>query len=273
MAQVTSINFHQTFKPEKQYITAILEIADDPTHRSVKEISSLTGIPNGKSSGKVEPHINYASYMGLISYEKQDSEYSLLKTPLGEIVYAEDPGLQENLTILMCHCMMQRAKAGAHLWSAVFTSVFPRYRSGISKDMLIKELNVILDGNVTVKNIAPFYGSYDSFFESIDMLDDNDDYIKTGVAPFNREYLYLYTYVLLEYWMEFYPDQDEITSDQLNDLHYGDVFGWDTQAEYAVLEHLADKGIVRLNRQLMPYTILKLTERGDVVGRLYSELC
>ncbi len=273
MAQVTSINFHQTFKPEKQYITAILEIADDSTYRLVKEISSLTGIPNGKSSGKVEPHINYATYMGLISYEKKDSEYSLSRTPLGEIVYAEDPGLQETLTILMCHCMMQRAKEGAQLWSAVFTSAFPRYKSGISKDMLIKELNVILDANVTVKNIAPLYGSYDSFFDSIGILVDSGDSIKRGVAPYNREYLYLYAYVLLEYWKEIYPDQDEITSDQLKNLHYGDVFGWDTQAEYEVLEHLADKGIVRLNRQLMTYTILKTLESEDVVDRLYSELC
>ena len=34
MAQVTSINFHQTFRPEKQYITAILEIADDPAYKT-----------------------------------------------------------------------------------------------------------------------------------------------------------------------------------------------------------------------------------------------
>lgn len=273
MVQVTSINFHQTFKPEKQYITAILEIADDPRYRSVKEISSLTGIPNGKSSGKVEPHINYASYMGLISYEKKDSEYSLSRTSLGEIVYEEDPGLQENLTILMCHCMMQRANTGAQLWSAVFTSIFPRYKNGISKEMLIKELNMILDGNVTVKNIAPFYGSYDSFFDSIGMLDDSGNSIKVGTAPYNREYLYLYAYVLMEYWEEFYSNRDEITSSQLRELHYGDVFGWNILEEYEAIEHLADKGIVRLNRQLMPYTILKLLESEDVVGRLYSELC
>ena len=50
MAQVVSLNFHQTFRPEKQYIAAILELAEDPTVRTVKEISSLTGIPNGESS-------------------------------------------------------------------------------------------------------------------------------------------------------------------------------------------------------------------------------
>ena len=90
---------------------------------------------------------------------------------------------------------------------------------------------------------------------------------------YNREYLYVYAFVLLEYWKEDYPDQDEITSDQLKELHFGDVFGWDMQAEYETLEHLVDKGILRLNRQLVPYTILKMTESGDLADKLYSELC
>lgn len=43
MAQMTSIYFHQTFKPEKQYIAGILELAEDSSFKTVKEISSLTG--------------------------------------------------------------------------------------------------------------------------------------------------------------------------------------------------------------------------------------
>ena len=79
--------------------------------------------------------------------------------------------------------------------------------------------------------------------------------------------------MLLEYWNETFPDQDEITSVQLDKLCYGPVFGWDSQEEYEVLEHLSDKGIIRMNRQLMPYTILKMVESEDLIGRLYSELC
>ena len=57
MASVLNVNFHQTFRPEKQYIAAILELSGDNETHSVREISALTGIPNGESSGKVEPHI------------------------------------------------------------------------------------------------------------------------------------------------------------------------------------------------------------------------
>lgn len=56
-------------------------------------------------------------------------------------------------------------------------------------------------------------------------------------------------------------------------MHFGNVFGWDVQSEYEVLEHLADKEIIRMNRQLMPYTILKLVEVEDLYCRLFSELC
>lgn len=273
MAQVVSLNFHQTFRPEKQYIAAILELAEDSTVRTVKEISSLTGIPNGESSGKVEPHIVYATYMGLISYEKKDGGYSIFRTPLGETIYMEDPGLQENLTLLVCHSMMQRENDGAPLWSTIIKKIMPLYRTGIKKDILLKELETPFDGKATTKNIAPFYGSFDSFFDSLGFLIDVGESIKIEPLQYNKEFIFAYAITLLSFWDELYSEQDEITSVQMDELHFGEVFGWNMQTEYEVLEHLADKGIIRMNRQLMPYTILKLVEVEDLYCRLYSELC
>lgn len=273
MAQMANVNFHQTFRPEKQYIAAVLELAGNEGLHSVKDISSLTGIPNGESSGKVEPHIIYADYMGLITYEKKDGMYSLNRTELGEMIYIEDPGLQETLTILLCHCMMQRSDAGAPLWSYIFKSIFPMYKTGIKKDMLLKELEKSFDGKVNTKNIAPFYGSYDSYFDSIGILEDEGDAVSIQQLQYDKEYIYVYAYTLLSYWDEKYPGQDEITSTQLDDLFYGEVFGWGTQEEYQVLEHLSDYGIIRMNRQLMPYTVLKLVEKEDLIAKLFSELC
>lgn len=273
MAQVVSLNFHQTFRPEKQYIAAILELAEDATVRTVKEISSLTGIPNGESSGKVEPHIIYATYMGLISYEKKDGGYSLSRTPLGETIYMEDPGLQENLTVLVCHSMMQRDNDGAPLWSTIIKRIMPLYRTGIKKEMLLKELVAPFAGKATTKNIAPFFGSFESFFDSMNLLSEEGDSIRINSLQYDKEFIYAYAIAFLTYWNEMYPGQDEITSIQMDELHFGEVFGWDMQLEYEVLENLADKGIIRMNRQLMPYTILKLTEIEDLYCRLFSELC
>ena len=81
---------------------------------------------------------------------------------------------------------------------------------------------------------------------------------------YNATHIYLdfllnmYALVLWIYWEVYYPQQEEISSTQFAVLRFGKAFGWDTQREYEVMEYLADKGLIRMNRQLMPYTILKL---------------
>ena len=66
----TNLNFHQTFKPERQYISGLLSEIECCNGLDIQEISNQTGIPTGKSSGKVEPTISYAEYMGLIKKQK-----------------------------------------------------------------------------------------------------------------------------------------------------------------------------------------------------------
>lgn len=273
MAGQLNINFHQTFKPEKQYIGDILNVANMAAPLSVQDISAYTGIPNGKSSGKVEPHIHYARYMGLIESEKKDGKYLLTRTKLGEIVYGEDPGLQEYLSVLLCHSMMLRKKNGADMWNAVFHKILPQYHMGIKKDLLIKELSILVNGKVNKKNFAPFIGSYEDMFSSIGILLVETENIDMTMLQFNKEYVFLYAYILFEYWDEIFSSQDEISSIQLEELNFGKTFGWDEQYEYNVLEHLSDKGIVRLNRQLVPFTILRLVDKDTVMEKIYSELC
>ena len=273
MARQVNVNFHQTFKPESQYISSILGGADGSSWLSVKEISSMTGIPQGVSSGKVEPHICYAEYMGLVKSQKKDKQINLTKTDLGEVVSMEDPGLHESLTRLLLHSMIVREKEGASVWSSAFKRILPNYRSGIRKDMLILELNRLYANKVNTKNIAPFFGSYEDMFSELKVLSTDGDSVKCISLPYIREFVYLYALVLWSFWEEYYPDQDEISSVQLAKLNFGKAFGWDTQYEYEVMENLADKSLLRMNRQLMPYTILKLARKDDLISNLYSELC
>ena len=124
MSKQININFHQTFKPECQYISSILNIADDSTWRSIKDISGITGIPQGTSSGKAGPHISYTEYMGLVKGERKEKQIKLSRTDLGEIVYMEDPGLQETLTKLLLHAMILRQENGAGMWSDIFNNIW-----------------------------------------------------------------------------------------------------------------------------------------------------
>lgn len=273
MAGNINVNFHQTFKPEAQYISSILSIADRNTPVSVKDISALTGIPQGQSSGKVEPHICYAEYMGLIESEKNNGLIILKKTKLGEAVSNEDPGLQEDLTILLCHAMLLRENDGADVWSAVFKKILPQYRTGIKKEILIKELEQLFEGKVNKKNFAPFLSSYDDMFSRVNILETDNDVIKLKSVVYNKEFVFLYAYVMWEYWDEKFPAHEEISSVELEKINFGKAFGWDEQMEYVVLEQLSDKELLRMNRQLMPYTLLRLVDKNTVLQRLYSELC
>ena len=273
MARQSNLNFHQTFKPEKQYIGSILDVANNTDPMSVLDISSYTGIPNGKVSGKVEPHILYANYMGLVASEKIDGEYKLSRTKLGDIVYREDPGFQEDLTILLCHAMMLRNVEGADMWSAVFTKILPMYKGGMKKELLLIELEKLFVGKANKKNFAPFINSYEDMFANIDILTMDSETISINEIVYNKEYIYLYAFILLELWDELYSEQEEISSVEFENLNFGKIFGWNEQKEYEVLEHLADKDLIRINKQLVPYTILRMSEKDLVMERLYSELC
>lgn len=273
MANSSNINFHQTFKPERQYIAGIIEISDGVSARDVQSISSLTGIPNGKSSGKVEPHICYAEYMGLIEAEKKNGAYKLTRTALGDVVFDEDPGLQEDLTLALLHAMLCRDNAGAGIWSLMLKKILPQYHGKLNKDTAIKELNVQYEGKANIKNFAPFIGSYEDLFSKLQVLSISGDEILSSALKYDSEFIYLYSFILFEYWDEYYIDQAEISSIQLDELNFGKVFGWSETTEYTVLECLAEKDIIRLNRQLMPYTILRLTDKEDLISKLYSELC
>ena len=267
-----NLNFHETFKPELQYISSIVSISDGVTWYTVKDISSLTGIPNGESSGKVRPHILYSDYMGLIRYEKKDQTYRLERTSLGKIVYEQDPGFQEKLTQLLCHLMLCRADKGASMWNKVFVDIMPRYSCSISKDILLLELNKLLDNKINKKNFAPFLVSYEEAFYDLNLINLNGDIVAANPHQYNNEYLYVYAYFIYVLWDALYPDEDEITGNQFDSLTFGSYLNLDFKKSYEILEHLSDAGIIRLNRQLTPYTLLRLTTKEELETRLYDNL-
>lgn len=88
-------NFHKTFKPERQYINAMLRYAASGQQGNYQEIAAATGIPTGVSSGKVPAILDYCRGMGLVRLV--GAERSSVKKPdltsFGRIVLLEDPYL------------------------------------------------------------------------------------------------------------------------------------------------------------------------------------
>ena len=91
-------NFHRTFKPERQYINDILKFAAEGRSGDAKSIADETGIPTGKSSGKVIPTIDYCRAMGLITTRRgNNSELKPELTDLGRVILREDPYLNTQI--------------------------------------------------------------------------------------------------------------------------------------------------------------------------------
>lgn len=268
-----SVNFALTFKPELKYISSLLKIANFDDLLSIKEVSNLTGIPSGNKSGKVVPHLYYAYYMGLINLEVEKNTFKFSLTNLGQMVLKEDVGFQEDLTLLLCHVMLCRPNDGALMWSKAFLEIFPKYRKIISKSLLINELNVSFDNKVGVKNIAPFINCYVDSLANLKLLEiDSNEDIKIIPHKYSNDFLYLYAFALLKIWDDLYPNIDEISANDLEKFKFGNYFNWNYLDTYQVLENLADANIIRFNRQLSPFTILRLTTSSEVEAKIYSLL-
>lgn len=277
-----SLDFHQTFKPERNCLNSLLIDIEDCCGKDVQEISRITGIPMGKSSGKVVPTIYYLEYMGLIKTNIENRKYEIVYTNVGKTVVDEDPGLMENLTLLLMHCMMLRKRSGAALWNYIICNLFPKYHGKISTANLTKELELHFKKNV---NLAPFNGSYNGLFEMLNLVNMvGDEYVMTS-HMYCPEFIFLYAFILYEYWDEWVESfcreeidnlkisKTEITSIQLESIGFRHPFGWDEQEEYHVLEVLNDKKIITLNRQMTPFSIRRVYSKEELVERLYSELC
>lgn len=274
----SNLNFHQTFKPERNYISTILTDALIVSGMNVQEIAEQTGIPTGKSSGKVEATLAYCDYMNLITKKKVNGTYQIALTPIGKCVRQEDVGLSEKLTILLCHCMLVRRIKGASLWSYIFHGIFPKCRNEIENSLFSKEIEMQFGDNV---KMGPFNGSYEELFSVLNLLNFFSDKVVLTPIVYNREFIYLYAYVFFCYWNEWYENmqdidiisKEEITSDQLRTIGFRCPFGWSEKEEYQVLEYLSDKNLIRMNRQLSPYTIRRLVDEKTLIKELYSELC
>ena len=257
------VHFHQTFPPTPNYIGRILAIADGQK-RSSREVSDLTGIPQGESSGKVVPHLKYAAYMGLIEPDVSAPQL----TPLGQLVLDEDRGCSEDLTQWLLHSRLCSA-AGAPMWRFFVRDLLRQNRGNLSKEYLSSQMQARFG---TVK-YTPVLTTYQEL-SGINYL--STDRI-TGAISLNsqrvhREYLYLYGYDLLSEWAYLFPGQNEITSIEMGVLASASCFALTETQWFEVLEQLSSVGICRINKQLTPFTVIRMASTQSAEENLYSLL-
>jgi hypothetical protein len=266
-----SLNFHQTFPPTLAYIGRLLDLAAREAVLTKEEISAETGIPTGKSTGKVEPHIDYSVLMGLIRDmpKNKEGKFQLILTPLGGEIVHEDRGFTETVTQLICHVRLTSPKTGADLWNAIIRDILPQHRNGVSSLVLEDELKKKFGPKV---KMGPFFSTYRESFSAFTLIDRTDDGVVVVPLPYQRDLTFVYAYALIYEWEKTFPDRDEISANDLKELRFGCTFGWSPQAEFEVLEHLNEMSIIRMNRQLSPFTLTRQKNSLDMIRALYSLL-
>ena len=268
----SQLNFHETFQPEQTHLSRILQLAGREFSGDKTAISDETGIPTGKQKGKVKPTILYAAYMGLITYEYSKSIYALHLTDAGRVVAENDVYLQEDLTRWLCHYGLSRPDLGAPQWSYLVHNAHCGYLESISQEALMRRATQFFEVDISFAELfSVVRRSYQTgFLSPVDYVQWDDEllYQEHSYSP---DLLYLYGYALLDGWRRCYPDQREITVVQIEEqIGLGKIFGLNLNDLNEVLYHLRDYGIVSMNRQLFPGTVIRTMGVGECLSSIYD---
>lgn len=274
MINRSQINFHETFQPELPYLAKIVDLASYNFSGSKFEISEYTGIPTGKQKGKVEPHIKYATYMGLVNYTISRGIYSLSLSKLGKEVFMQDKFLHEYLTRWLCHYGLSRPDLGAPQWFYIVHNGHSGFYQSNTSDYHLDKANALYSTNV---DLSEMFGVVkrcysEGFLADINYLrwDDRVEFIEHSENP---ELFFVYAYVILDCWKHLFPQKSEITLTELIDrIEFGKIFNFGDAEIDSILDNLEFEGILKLNRQLYPPTIICTSSLDIIIPKLYSRL-
>lgn len=267
-----NLNFHQTFCPDKNYISKLLMKTSDLKLVTKEQISEITTIPTGNSSGKVEPTIEYMKYMNLIDYTKESNVYTIRKTSLGEVVSREDPYLSEKISLLMLNYFLTSKSFGAEMWYKVLREIPYEYGRNVSTNIVIKEVESYYKKKVKMGALNSTYINEYSF-NDVNIVDIEKENYSYKSIKYNFEEIYMYSYTLIKELEYLDNERKEFTINEIiDDLKWNLGFGWTKDEAYNVLEKLENKGIVKINKQLNPITVTVNKESKDILNDIYSLL-
>jgi hypothetical protein len=284
------------FRPERILLAKLLGFAAQNGSGTKQDISGQTGIPTGEKSGKVEPMIEYALGMGLITADKnQKGVFQLGLSPVGQVIFNEDRFLNEPHTLWLLHLLLCRPRVDFPLlgvvdpWFALFADSVFRLGQCFQRQDLTK----LLSERYPEKKSKKFQDSESDYINSVagmvinSYLENNsfgsiavlrqraDDaaYVERCAAPTDKSYFPIYTAYLYLLWDDLFAGEHQIALDRLaEESRCFAVMGWGDTAIYRWLEWMVDERLIQLDRYTGAAMLLRLSSTQHVVGRLYSEL-
>lgn len=267
-------SFHETFFPDRRHLAALLRLAGENYVGTIDAISAKTGIPTGKSSGKVAPHLKYAHAMGLIaSPTSTDNACTVRLAPLGELLIAEDPLLHESLTQMILHLMLSRPIGGASAWHVLFGRSRLALGRTNSQEAAVAFLMQELGNSSALP--GPLFSTYreEASLARTGALVVEKDTFSRGALPTSDEYYWAYAYCWLLYWEQCAPGLQQVPLSELEArCGFVEVSGWSDQQFENFLAWTVEQGVTRVDRQTGTPLIMKTKRSDELIAHIYSNL-
>ncbi len=269
------LNFHRTFIPERRLIAEVLEYAALGKQGNYQDVSMETGIPMGKSTGKVPAILDYARGMGLI--ELAGKRGSSIKKPVltsfGKVVYLEDKFLGEKMVQWLVHMNLCRSDIGAKTWHEVFAKGRNILRIVFTKKQLEDYLvSICGEGK---NRTGPMVLAYtdDAALGRSGVLTVNGVEVRRQKAPVLDTYAIPYSAYILELMDVFFSGQNQVTvSDFNNKTLWFDINIWDRSDIEYVLSLVESKGYITIDRQMQPWIIEKKAMSDEVWQHIFDDM-
>ncbi len=268
-------NFHRTFKPERQYINAILKFAAEGRSGDAQTVSDKTGIPTGESSGKVLPTIDYCQGMGLITTKRtKDVLISPELTDLGRVILREDPFLKTDVSQWLCHLNLCNKSTGADVWYYVFWSDYhslgDKFTRNSLEDMLESKY-----GSSNRSLIGPLLSMYEdeASFKVCGALQDDGKLITRKKAPIKDDLARGYGAWIISSMELFFPKQNQVSTTEIEQkTGWLTVCRWLGQGMSDVLDLIERKGMLKVDRHMNPWILSPMKTAREAFNQMYDDM-
>lgn len=275
-----AVNFHKTFIPERRLIAQLLRYAALGKEGSYGEISAETGIPMGKSSGKVPAIIDYARGMGLIVLGKPGKKEAKrpVLTDLGRVVYTVDPYLSEPLTQWVLHLNLCRPDIGAQQWHLCFAKGTDVLGLEFTESQLEKLLQDHLGRGRNHSGLVVNTYIDDAALARARVLkksseNKSNSMVRRQKAPLDEIYASAYAAFILEAMEAFFPEQMQVSVEDFDRATgWTNVCGWNKSELGTVLEKIQRTGMLAVDRQLRNWILDKRATAKMAWERMYEGL-
>ena len=278
-------NFPQDFLPERGLLSRLLRFAVERGSGDKMQISDATGIPTGKSTGKVEPMIHYARGMGLLAAESERGVWQLRPTALGTLVAREDPFLGEPPTQWACHLLLCRRdgrgeppRGIADAWFTLFAEGAGRLGERFSREAYaaaLRERHGEASYLRSLSGLVPRAYLEPGCLGEIEVLrqaGDTGDQYERVPAPRDRALFPAYALALFLGWDALWTEQQLPLETLVEDTRLLAVLHWRRADAEAWLEWMRGRGLIGLDQLTGKMMVLRLVSTQTVIQGLYDEL-